>query len=189
MLELTGVNGSAQQSGKTYKITFEQSDHVYVGCTCEELETRIQWHLTNTKSQVYTHRHKGPRISLVCSAPSQDKNSLEDVERIKAHRAVRRSAREQTPQQAKQPIGQKGEASSCNLTHARNKSATAIVNNSISPSILSILGCSSSGPDDLEISNFKSNCLTSTSLISKSPIGIHNNLLVADRRAHPGTQT
>lgn len=66
-LELTNVHGSAHQNEKIYEVTFEKSDRIYVGCTCDEIETRLKWHLSSKKSQVYALRSKGPQISLVLS--------------------------------------------------------------------------------------------------------------------------
>lgn len=60
-------------------MTFDD-DKVYVGSTCENIETRLKWHLTNNKSQVYKHRNNNPRIELIVNAPSIDKKSLEKVE-------------------------------------------------------------------------------------------------------------
>ena len=53
---------------------------VYVGSTCEELETRFKWHLSNSKSQVFKHKDKNPKIELLIDAPSNDKRGLEKVE-------------------------------------------------------------------------------------------------------------
>ena len=44
-LKLTGAHESGQQTGKIYEIRFEASDKIYIGSTCEELVTRLQWHL------------------------------------------------------------------------------------------------------------------------------------------------
>ena len=52
----------------------------YVGSTCEELETRFKWHLSNNKSQVFEHRDKNPKIELIINTPSNDKRGLEKVE-------------------------------------------------------------------------------------------------------------
>ena len=49
---------------------------VYVGSTCEELETRFKWHLSNNKS----HKDKNPKIELLIDVPSNDKRGLEKVE-------------------------------------------------------------------------------------------------------------
>lgn len=38
--------------GKIYKITLEKCDKVYIGSSCEELETRLKWHVSNNTSQV-----------------------------------------------------------------------------------------------------------------------------------------
>lgn len=52
-LELTNSKfNSSYIKGKIYKVTFD-NDLIYIGSTCEELETRLKWHLTNKNSQVY----------------------------------------------------------------------------------------------------------------------------------------
>ena len=80
MLELTNSKfNSLYKNGKIYKVTFD-NEKVYVGSTCEELETRLKWHLWNTKSQVFEHKNNNPKIQLIVKAPSYDKKSLEKVE-------------------------------------------------------------------------------------------------------------
>ena len=70
---------SIYKNGKIYKITFDNGN-VYVGQTCESLETRLRWHLSNKNSQIYIFRINMPVISLITNAPSFDKKSLEIVE-------------------------------------------------------------------------------------------------------------
>ena len=53
---------------------------VYVGSTCEELNPSLSWHLSNKKSQVNKNRKNNPKIELNVTAPSSDKESLENVE-------------------------------------------------------------------------------------------------------------
>ena len=60
-------------------MTFD-NEMVYVRSTCEELETRLKWHLKNNKSQVFKHKNKNPKIELIMNTPSFDKKSLENVE-------------------------------------------------------------------------------------------------------------
>ena len=48
---------SLYKNGKICKVTFDNR-LVYVGSTCEELETRLKWHLSNNKSQVFKHKDK-----------------------------------------------------------------------------------------------------------------------------------
>lgn len=67
------------KNGKIYKVTFDD-EKVYVGSTCEELETRFKWHLSSNKSQVFKHKDKNPKVELIINAPSNDKRSLEKVE-------------------------------------------------------------------------------------------------------------
>ena len=42
-------------NGKIYKVTFD-NDKIYIGCTCEELQKRLEWHLKNKNSQVYKNK-------------------------------------------------------------------------------------------------------------------------------------
>lgn len=53
---------------------------VYIGSTCEELKTRLKWHLASNRSQVFKHKNQNPVIELIVNAPSKDKKSLEKVE-------------------------------------------------------------------------------------------------------------
>ena len=48
---------SLYKNGKIYKVTFN-NEMVYVGSTCEELETRIKWHLSNKQSGIQTQEQK-----------------------------------------------------------------------------------------------------------------------------------
>ena len=70
---------SLYKNGKIYKVTFNNG-MVYVGSTCEDIETRLKWHLSNKKSQVFKHKNRNPKIELIINAPSNDKKSLEKVE-------------------------------------------------------------------------------------------------------------
>ena len=80
VLELVNSKfNSLYKNGKIYKVTFDNK-MVYVGSTCEELETRFKWHLSNSKSQVFKHKDKNPKIELLIDAPSNDKRGLEKVE-------------------------------------------------------------------------------------------------------------
>ena len=80
VLELVNSKfNSLHKNRKIYKVTFDNK-MVYVGSTCEELETRFKWHLSNNKSQVFKHKDKNPKIELIIHAPSNDKKSLEKVE-------------------------------------------------------------------------------------------------------------
>jgi len=54
---------SLYKNGKIYKVTFD-NELLYVGSTCEELETRLKWHLSNNKSQVFKHKDRKPKIEL-----------------------------------------------------------------------------------------------------------------------------
>ena len=57
--------------GKIYKVTFEYSDKLYFGSTCEILEDRLQKHIVDNKSAVYKYRHCNPKIELIVNAPSR----------------------------------------------------------------------------------------------------------------------
>ena len=80
ILELANSRfNSLYKNGKIYKVSFDNG-MVYVGSSCEELETRFKWHLSNNKSQVFKHKDKNPKIELLIDAPSNDKRGLERVE-------------------------------------------------------------------------------------------------------------
>ena len=80
ILELVNSRfNSLYKNGKIYKVTFDNG-MVYIGSTCEELKTRLKWHLSNKKSQVFIHKDKNPKIELIINSPSNDKKSLEKVE-------------------------------------------------------------------------------------------------------------
>ena len=80
LIELTNAKfNSLYSNGKIYKVTFSDKK-IYVGSTCEELSTRLSWHLTNKNSQVYKNKDKSPEIELIVNAPSNDKKSLENIE-------------------------------------------------------------------------------------------------------------
>ena len=52
VLELTNTKiNSLYCNGKIYKVTFSDNK-IYIGSTCEDLSTRLTWHLTNKNSQV-----------------------------------------------------------------------------------------------------------------------------------------
>ena len=78
-LELTNAKfNSLYSEGKIYKILVD--DKIYVGSTCEDLETRLSRHLKDRKSQIYKYRKKKPQIELIVKAPTNDKKSLEKIE-------------------------------------------------------------------------------------------------------------
>ena len=80
VLELTNSRfNSLYKNGEIYKVTFSD-ESVYIGSTCEDLQTRLKYHLSNEKSQVFKHKDKKPKIELIINAPSKDKKSLENVE-------------------------------------------------------------------------------------------------------------
>ena len=54
---------SLYKNGKIYKVTFD-NEMVYVGSTCEELETRLKWHLSNNKIQVFKYKIKTQKLNF-----------------------------------------------------------------------------------------------------------------------------
>ena len=85
ILELANSKfNSLYKNGKIYKVTFENG-MIYIGSTCEKLETRLKWHLSNMKSQVFKNKQHKPKIELIINAPSNDKKSLEQVENEYIH--------------------------------------------------------------------------------------------------------
>ena len=63
--------------GKIYEVTFENSDKIYAGLTCEKLDIRLKWHVTNKTSQVYKNRKYIPKMKLIVKAPTIDRKTLE----------------------------------------------------------------------------------------------------------------
>jgi len=77
VLELVNSKfNSLYKNGKIYIVTFD-NEKVYIGSTCEELQARLKWHLSNNKSQVFKNKEHNPKIKLIVNAPSYDKKSLE----------------------------------------------------------------------------------------------------------------
>ena len=68
------------QNGKIYQIKFENNDKIYVGCTTQLLEERLEEHKSNKKSAVYKFREDNPEIDLTCNCPCKDKKTLEKIE-------------------------------------------------------------------------------------------------------------
>ena len=81
VLELTNAKfNSLYKEGKIYRVDFDDGT-VYVGSTCESLETRLKWRLSSKDSQVFKNRSENPKIELISKAPSFDKKkSLEKTE-------------------------------------------------------------------------------------------------------------
>ena len=79
-IELTNAKkDDVFMDGKIYEVKFSNGK-IYVGSTCENLETRLKWHLSNSKSQVYKFSKFKPKINLIVNAPSFDKKKLEEIE-------------------------------------------------------------------------------------------------------------
>ena len=68
------------QNGKIYEVTFEKNDKIYVGCTTQLLEDRLDEHKLNQKSAIYKYRYDNPKIDLICQCPCKDKKTLEKIE-------------------------------------------------------------------------------------------------------------
>lgn len=68
------------QNGKIYQITCEKNDKIYVGCTTQLLEERLNAHYQNSKCVVYKYRDDKPKIDLICLCPCKDKKTLEKIE-------------------------------------------------------------------------------------------------------------
>ena len=80
-LELTNSKfNSLYKNGKIYKIMFDDG-RLYVGSTCEELNTRLKWHLSDKQSQVYKNRKDNPKIELTVTSPSADEK-LQKMQKI-----------------------------------------------------------------------------------------------------------
>ena len=67
------------KNGKIYEVSFD-NELIYVGSTREALETRLSWHKTNKKSQVFRYKDHIPEIKLIVNAPCKDKKELEKIE-------------------------------------------------------------------------------------------------------------
>ena len=75
-------SNSLYKDGKIYEVYFSDGS-IYVGSTCEELETRLKWHKRCKKSKIYKHKRVSglsPSIRLLVLAPSKERKSLENVE-------------------------------------------------------------------------------------------------------------
>ena len=48
--------------------------------TCEDLNIRLKWHVSNKTSQEYKNRRYIPKIEFIVKAPSKDRKTLEKVE-------------------------------------------------------------------------------------------------------------
>ncbi len=70
---------SLYKNGKIYLVSFN-NEKKYIGSTCEDIQTRLKWHLTNKNSQVYKLKNYVPRIELLVNCPCDSKRSLEKVE-------------------------------------------------------------------------------------------------------------
>lgn len=68
------------QNGKIYQITFENNDKIYVGCTTQLLEDRLDEHYLKQKSAVYKYRDDNRKIDLICLCPCKDKKTLEKID-------------------------------------------------------------------------------------------------------------
>lgn len=69
------------KNGKIYEVSFKHSNKLYIGSTCDDLQTRLEQHLKDSKSRVHEYKKYGPKIKLIINAPSKDKKALENVEK------------------------------------------------------------------------------------------------------------
>ena len=53
---------------------------LYLGCTCESLETRLNWHKQNKKSQIFKYKNNKPKMRLIVNTPCRDRKELEKIE-------------------------------------------------------------------------------------------------------------
>jgi len=80
ILELTNSKfNSLYKDGKIYLVTFS-NEMKYIGSTCESLDIRLKWHLSNKSSQVFKYKNKKPDIKLITNAPSNDRTKLLNIE-------------------------------------------------------------------------------------------------------------
>ena len=66
---------SLYKNGKIYKITFNKNENIYIGSTCEELKTRLKWHISSKLSQIYKHKNDEPTIELIINCPCNDRKN------------------------------------------------------------------------------------------------------------------
>lgn len=62
MIILNSYFNSDYQNGKIYQITFEENDKIYVGCTTQLLEERLDEHNLNKKSAIYKYCDDKPKM-------------------------------------------------------------------------------------------------------------------------------
>ena len=78
-VEQVNAKNNQYKNGKIYKVTFSD-EKIYVGSTCEELDSRLKSHLSDKNSQVYKNKDKDPKIELIINAPCNDRKTLEKIE-------------------------------------------------------------------------------------------------------------
>ena len=79
LFETCNVIQNTFQNGKIYKVTFNDKK-IYIGSTCNDLNTRFEQHMKDEKSQVFMNKNKNPQIKLIVNAPCFDKKTLEKIE-------------------------------------------------------------------------------------------------------------
>lgn len=62
-----------------YIVRFD-NNLVYIGSTCESLDLRLKWHLSEKNSLVFKYKNKNSHIKLIENVPSKDRKALEKVE-------------------------------------------------------------------------------------------------------------
>ena len=78
-VEQVNAKNNLYRNGKIYEVTF-CDEKIYVGSTCEELDSRLKAHLSDKNSQVYKNKENNPKIELIINAPCYDKKTLEKIE-------------------------------------------------------------------------------------------------------------
>lgn len=73
---------SAFQNGLIYKVTFEGSNKIYIGCTTQILEERLEQHKSDKKNACYRYRNKKPKIELIVNALSECKNHWKKLKNV-----------------------------------------------------------------------------------------------------------
>ena len=64
-----------------YKVTFEDSDKIYIVCNAQKLEEQQEQHKYDKKNAFYRYRNKKPKIELIVNTWSGCKKSLGKVKK------------------------------------------------------------------------------------------------------------
>ena len=82
MIMLNSYFNADYQNGKIYQITFENNNKIYVGCTTQLLEERLDEHCINTKLAIYKYRDDSPIIDLICIVHVKTKRRLKGSKQL-----------------------------------------------------------------------------------------------------------